>query len=141
MSAATNLVQRLVNSIADRGRTFLNTPSRAPIEKLCLDLVSERGQASGTAIAKEINSRYRAFNPVERLRFFESLLGPDWLVDPEVIIRLAHQYEARPDAAELAKLVEAVEPRRLELFRRINTGARGTEALVKMRQDLLELLP
>jgi len=136
-----NLVQRIVNSITDRGRTFLGTLSRVPIEKLCQDLVSERGQASGTAIAREISNRYAAFGPAERLRFFQSLLGKDWLVDPELVVGLAGQYQDKPDATELAKLVVAVEPRRLELFRRINTGVRGTEALVKMRQDLLTLLP
>jgi malonyl-CoA decarboxylase len=131
--AASNLVQRLVNSIAERGR--------ASIEKLCEDLVSERGQASGTAVALEINTRYRAFDAAERLRFFEGLLGPHWLADPEEILRLARQYQAQPDAAALAKLYPAVEPRRHELFRRINAGLHGTEALVNMRRDLLALLP
>ncbi|HXP85223.1 MAG TPA: malonyl-CoA decarboxylase family protein [Bryobacteraceae bacterium] len=141
MGAASNLVQRLVNSIADRGRTFLNSLSRTPIEKLCQDLVSERGQASGTAIALEISNRYRAFGSAEQLRFFEGLLGENWLADPEAILRLAHQYHARPDAAALAKLVPVVEPRRVELFRRINTGLHGTAALVNLRRDLLALLP
>jgi malonyl-CoA decarboxylase len=141
MGAASNLVQRLVNSIADRGRTFLNSLSRASIEKLCLDLVSERGQASGMAIALEINNRYRALRPAERLRFFEGLLGAKWLADPEAILRLARQYHDQPDAASLARLVPAVEPRRHELFRRINTALNGTGALVEMRQDLLDLLP
>jgi malonyl-CoA decarboxylase len=141
MPAASNLVQRLVNSIADRGRSFLNSLSRAPVEKLCQDLVSERGQASGTAIALEISNRYRAFGPGERLRFFEGLLGEYWLADPEAIMRLARAYHAHPDAAGLARLVPVVEPRRHELFRRINTGLHGTAALVDIRRDLLALLP
>jgi len=141
MGAASNLVQRLVNSIADRGRVFLNSLSRTSIEKLCQDLVSERGQASGTAIAVEIINRYRAFGSVERLRFFEGLLGKSWLADPDAILRLARQYHARLDATALAQLVPVVEPRRHELFRRINTGLNGTEALVNLRRDLLALLP
>jgi malonyl-CoA decarboxylase len=141
MSATSNLVQRFVNSLADRGRTFLNSLSRTPIEKLCLDLVSERGQASGTAIALEISNRYSTFDSAERVRFFESLLSENWLADPATILRLAREYHAHPGAAELAKLFPAVEPRRHELFRRINTGQNGTAVLVQMRQDLLALLP
>jgi malonyl-CoA decarboxylase len=141
MAGSTNLVRRLLLSIADRGRSFLDNLARVPIEKLCRDLVSERGEASGTAIALEITDRYRGLNAADRLRFFEGLLGDDWLADPKEILRLAQAYHARPSAAELAKLFPAAEPRRQELFRRINTGPRGTEAIVKMREDLLALLP
>jgi malonyl-CoA decarboxylase len=141
MPGSTNLVRWLVDSIADRGRSFLGSLSRAPIEKLCQDLVSERGEASGTAIAHEITSRYRGLTSQERLRFFEGLLSDLWLADPDEILRLSRQYHAHPGAAELSKLSLAAEPRRQELFRRINTGPRGTEAIVEMRKDLLALLP
>jgi malonyl-CoA decarboxylase len=141
MAGSTNLVRRLLHSIADRGRSFLDNLARTPIEKLCRDLVSERGEASGTAIALEITDRYRGLNAADRLRFFEGLLGDDWLADPKEILRLAQAYHARPSAVALAQLFPAAEPRRQELFRRINTGPHGTEAMVKMREDLLALLP
>ena len=73
---ATSLVQRLLSSIADRGRTLLGSVGRAPIDQLCHELVSERGEASGTAIAREITDRYRELNAAQRLRFFEALLAP-----------------------------------------------------------------
>ena len=141
MPSSGNLVRWLVDSLADRGRSFLGSVSRAPIERLCLDLVSERGEASGTAIAHEITSRYYKLNGADRLRFFVSLLTDSWLADPDEILRLAREYHAHPGAAELARLFPAAEPRRQELFRRINTSPRGTEAIVEMRKDLLALLP
>jgi len=141
MAGSTNLVRRLLHTITDRGRSFLDGLARTPIENLCRDLVSERGEASGTAIAREITDRYRRLSAAERLRFFESMLGGVWLADPNEILRLAQDYHARPGAAELSKLFPATEPRRQELFRRINTGPRGTETIVEMRKDLLELLP
>jgi len=137
---ATNLVQRLLNSIADRGRTLLGGVGRAPIEQLCHDLVSERGEASGTAIAREITDRYRELSPAQRVRFFEALLAPEWLADPDAVLQLAQKYHAAPGPAELSRLFIAVEPRRQELFRRINLSPRGTETIVNIRRDLLALL-
>lgn len=139
-NAAANLVRWLVNSIADRGRAFLNDPARSSLNRLCQDLVSERGEASGTAIAREIATRYRDLNTAERTQFFDSLLEREWLADPDEVLRLARAYHAHPGPDELAKLFPVAEPRRQELFRRINMGPRGTETLVQMRADLLALL-
>ena len=138
---ASNLVRRVLTSIADRGRTFLGGASHAPIDQLCRDLVSERGEASGTAIAREITDRYHQLNAAQRLRFFEGLLDAAWLADPAAVLALAQKYHAKRGPAELSKLFSAVEPRRQELFRRINISPRGTETIVQMRQDLLALLP
>jgi malonyl-CoA decarboxylase len=137
---ASNLMRRVLSSIADCGRTFLGGVSCAPIEQLCQDLVSERGEASGMAIAREITDRYRELTAGQRLRFFEGLLSPSWLADPETILILAQRYHASPGSAELSRLFGATEPRRQELFRRINISPRGTETIVDMRHDLLVLL-
>ena len=137
---ACNLMRRVLSSIADRGRTFFAGVSCASIEQLCQDLVSERGEASGTAIAREITDRYRELTPEQRLRFFERLLDQTWLADPVTILTLAQKYQATPGPAELARLFSAAEPRRQELFRRINSSPRGTETIVNMRRDLLALL-
>ena len=141
MPASTNLVRWLVDSLADRGRSFLGTLSRSPIDKLCRDLVSERGEASGTAIGHEITTRYRGLNAADRLRFFEGLLHQSWLADPNEVLRLAREYHAHPNSAELARLFIAAEPLRQEFFRRLNSSPGGTEAIVQMRKDLLALLP
>jgi malonyl-CoA decarboxylase len=137
---ATNLVQRLLSSIADRGRTLLGSVGRAPIDQLCHDLVSERGEASGTAIAREITDRYNDLSPPQRTRFFEALLGAEWLADPKAVLELAQTYHATPGPAELSRLFTAAEPRRQELFRRINLSPHGTETIVHMRGDLLARL-
>jgi malonyl-CoA decarboxylase len=137
---ASNLVQRVLSSIADRGRTLLGGVALAPIDQLCRDLVSERGEASGTAIAREITDRYRQLNAPQRVRFFEGLLDASWLADPEAVLQLAQNYHASRGPADLSKLFSAVEPRRQELFRRINISPRGTETIVNMRSDLLALL-
>ena len=47
------------------------------------------------------------------------------------------KYESKPNAYNLVRLTSVSEPRRQELFRRINLASNGTRRLVKMREHLL----
>ena len=65
---------RVLNSIADRGRELLTRRVKAAsLEELCQDLLSQRGEAIGTALARDLVDGYRALNPEDRLDFFEAL--------------------------------------------------------------------
>jgi malonyl-CoA decarboxylase len=103
---------------------------------ICRHLLSERGEASQTALAQEIIAAYRAMNEKQRLQFFE-MLSRDFAPDSAAILHAAADYQRMPGPPTLAALSVAVEPPRQELFRRVNTAPRGTETLVKMRADLL----
>jgi malonyl-CoA decarboxylase len=108
---------------------------------VCLDLLSERGEASGAALAREVASRYRDLPIAGRETFLRSLLEETFLAEPRVVIAAAEQYRIRPDSETLAELVMAAEPPRQELFRRINLAPGGTGFLIEMRKDLLQMLP
>ena len=103
---------------------------------MCRHLLSERGEASQTALAQEIINAYRAMNDKQRLQFFE-MLAVEFAPDPASILRAAEEYQGAPGARTLTTLSAAVEPPRQELFRRINTAPRGTETLVAMREHVL----
>jgi malonyl-CoA decarboxylase len=103
---------------------------------MCRQLLSERGEASQTALAQEIINAYRAMNDKQRGQFFE-LLSRDFGPDQTAILRAANDYQSMPGPSTLAVLSAAVEPPRQELFRRINTAPRGTETLVALREHLL----
>jgi malonyl-CoA decarboxylase len=103
---------------------------------MCHHLLSERGEASQTALAQEIISAYRAMNAEQRLKFFE-MLSRDFAPDQATILRAAADYERKPGPSSLAALSAAVESPRQELFRRINTAPHGTETLVVMREHVL----
>jgi malonyl-CoA decarboxylase len=105
---------------------------------LCRHLLSERGEASQTALAQEIINTYRAMDSAQRLQFFE-MLCTEFSPDPAAIHRAAVEYQRKPDVHTLAVLSAAVEPPRQELIRRINTASRGTETLVALREHLLDL--
>ncbi len=101
---------------------------------MCRHLLSERGEASQTALAQEIINAYRAMNDTQRLQFYE-MLSRDFAPDQASILRAAADYQSAPGPhSPWPRLSAAVESPRQELFRRINTAPRGTETLVAMRE-------
>jgi len=132
------------DSIANRGLDLLGRRGRAgasSLSSLCLDLLSERGEASGTALAREVAEQYGRLTPRGREAFFLSLLEPEYLADPQAVIAAAEKYRANPNSDTLTALCTVSEPLRQELFRRINLAPGGTEGVVRMREDLLKMLP
>jgi malonyl-CoA decarboxylase len=102
---------------------------------MCRHLLSERGEASQTALAQEIINAYQKMNDGQRVQFFDMLVQ-DFGPDQATILRASANYQASPGASTLAALSSAVESPRQELFRRINTAPGGTETLVAMREHL-----
>src|SRR5580765_1232091 len=77
----------LLSTISERGRTLLRrgNPSETrqdatELLELCEALLSGLGEASGTALAREVLDRYHYLDAAGRLSFFEALardFGPD----------------------------------------------------------------
>ncbi|HXA76942.1 MAG TPA: malonyl-CoA decarboxylase [Candidatus Acidoferrales bacterium] len=111
---------------------------RRDMRFLCHRLLSERGEASQTAIAQEIIAAYDSMKPDQRPSFFE-ILSREFSPDEADVRRATAAYEASPSTATLAALSDAVEAPRQELIRRINTAPGGTETLVTLREHLLSL--
>ncbi len=105
---------------------------------LCHRLLSERGEASQTAIAQEIITAYNSMKPDQRPAFFE-ILSREFSPDEAAVRLAAAEYERAPSSSSLEALSEAVEAPRQELFRRINTAPGGTETLVTLREHLLSV--
>ena len=111
---------------------------RKDMRFLCHRLLSERGEASQTAIAQEIIAAYTSMKPEQHPAFFE-ILTREFSPDPAKVRAAVGEYERAPGDATLTALSEAVEAPRQELIRRINTAPQGTETLVNLRADLLSL--
>src|SRR3979409_1047577 len=136
----------LLTSISERGRTLLRRggPSNGKQDssgliELCEALLSGRGEASGTAMAREVLDHYRHLDDVSRLSFFEALVrnyGPD----QARLARAIEGWRAEPTDDDASDLHFASAPRRQELIRRLNRAPGGTSALVAMRADLLRLM-
>lgn len=104
--------------------------------ELCHALVSERGEASGAALARKVLQAYRILAGPALSAFFD-VLAREFSPDPKVVEEAAADYRLDSSQANLIRLQHVVESPRQELFRRINRAAGGTAALVEMRRRLL----
>ena len=144
----TSFFGEMLTSIAERGRALLDR-ARArrgqpaarseSLADLCEELLSGRGEASGVALAGEILAKYAELTTGPRIAFFETLatrLGPD----REALEAAIAAWHSNPSDVAAAAIHHAAEPRRQELFRRLNLAPGGTAALVRMREQLIDAL-
>jgi malonyl-CoA decarboxylase len=136
----SGLLDRLVGSLAATG--IVRSPAQRRADRLASllrTLISERGEASGAAIARQAVSAYRELDESSRLHFFAAL-ATEFSPDRDAVLAAATAYHAAPTAEHLALLQRAAEPPRQEVFRRMNMAPGGTAALLALRSDLLEAL-
>lgn len=137
----------LFEMLTDRGRALLRW--RDPAGRVTAPpglpemgelLLSRRGEASGVALARALVTAFEDADEGKRLEFLATLadrFGPD----PKAVGKALAAIQADPESVEaIEALHTAAEPRRQELFRRLNLAPGGTAALVRMRAELLRHL-
>lgn len=136
----------LLATISERGRTLLRRGDSADTRRdsdglieLCDALLSGRGEASGTAMAREVLDIYRELDAAGRRAFFDGLVR-DFGPDRERLSKAIEKWRAEPSDEDASSLHFASEPRRQELIRRLNRAPGGTADLVAMRADLLGMM-
>ncbi len=135
-------IERLWSSIAERGRAVAAPGVPVAVDRACLlaeALLSERGEASGAAVAHELQSVLGELDG-DGLAGFLRFLAGGFLPDPERLQAQARAYLADPSAAAAAALAQAAEPPRQELLRRMNLAPGGTGTLVALRRTMLGML-
>jgi malonyl-CoA decarboxylase len=141
----TSFFSDMLQSIAERSRALIGRERRDAARRpdglgeLCEALLSGRGEASGVALANEILADYAELTVGPRIAFFEEL-ARTFGHDRTRIDAAIAAWNQLPSAATAAQLHRASEPRRLELFRRLNLAPGGTAALVRMREQLLDAM-
>ncbi len=144
----TSFFGEMLATIAERGRALLDrardrrqepAARSESLAELCEELLTGRGEASGVALASEIFGKFAALTIGPRIAFFEALanrFGPDNAKLDAAITA----WKAAPSDATAADVHVAAEPRRQELFRRLNLAPGGTASLVRMREHLIDAL-
>jgi malonyl-CoA decarboxylase len=144
----TSFFGELLQTISERGRALIDrardrrgdaAARSASLVELCEELLTGRGEASGVALAREILSAYSELTTGPRIAFFEAL-ATRFSVDRERIDAAVDAWTRSGTDEAAAELHHAAEPRRQELFRRLNLAPGGTAALVAMREDLMDAL-
>src|SRR5882672_10081652 len=122
----TSFFGELMQTISERGRALLARNRRGEasarsesLVELCEDLLSGRGEASGVALAREILGHYSGLTIGPRIAFFEAL-ARRFGTDGDRMEAAIAVWREKPSDATAAEVHVASEPRRQELFRRLN---------------------
>src|SRR3984893_5914305 len=110
----------------------------APVDRakqLAATLLSERGEASGAQIARELHHVLRALDTDDR-HSFQRYLATEFQPDKTALHAAAERYLADGTAEAAATLAQAADPPRQELLRRMNMAPGGTGALIAMRSEI-----
>jgi malonyl-CoA decarboxylase len=107
----------------------------ARTKALAQALQSERGEASGAVIARELHDALRRLDVGDHLAF-QIFLAREFQPDVAALRAAAETYIAEPTAETAAHLAEVADPPRQEILRRMNMAAGGTAALVAMRKEI-----
>jgi malonyl-CoA decarboxylase len=135
---AASIIRKLLRSVSRPGGPGAKGADRSTRKAvtLCRALLSQRGEASGAALAREVLAAYDSLQGAALEAFFD-VLADEFSPDPQDVGRAADAYRREPSQANLVRLVHVVEPQRQELFRRLNMASGGTAALVEMRRRVL----
>ena len=140
MTGTRSLVDRIMGSITATGIVKSGAQRRAQrLVTVLRTLISERGEATGAALARRAVALYRGLDAPGRLHLFEALAS-EFSPDRDAVLAAAVAYHAQPSADHLARLQRVVEPPRQEVFRRMNMAPGGTAAILDLRRSLLDAM-
>src|ERR1700680_2155610 len=120
----------------------LSNTKLAPLDRakqLAATLLSERSEASGALVARELHEVLRALDASDR-HGFQRYLATEFQPDRAALRAAAERYLADGTAEAAAALARAADPPRQELLRRINMAPGGTGALIAMRSEIASCL-
>ncbi|HXS52709.1 MAG TPA: malonyl-CoA decarboxylase [Usitatibacter sp.] len=137
MNGGRSILERILGSLGASGIVRTGVQRRADrLARLLRTLISERGEASGAALARQAVAVYQGLDPIARMHFFQ-LLASDFSPDRELVLAAAQAYHRDPSPENLSTLERVTEPPRQEVFRRMNMAPGGTATLLGLRRDLL----
>src|SRR6476660_2959172 len=116
----------------------LSNSNPAPVDRakqLAATLLSERSEASGALLARQLHEVLRALDASDR-HSFRRYLATEFQPDKAALRTAAERYLADSTAEAAAAPAQAADPPRQELLRRMNMAPGGTGALIAMRSEL-----
>lgn len=134
------MLSELLSTVFERRTRYWRTGRRdeRPLPELTAELRGAQGESSGLALARSILDRYEELDDDGRLEFFRHL-SEEMTIEPDAVRQALAAYEEKETRISYRALMEATEPPRQELIRRLNQVPGATQALVRMRADLIRL--
>lgn len=116
-----------------------NLPPLDRAKQLAASLLSERSQASGALVARQLHDLLGALDASDR-QGFRHYLATEFQPDVPALRAAAQRYLDEGTAVAAAALARAADPPRQELLRRINMAPGGISALIAMRSEIASCL-
>ncbi len=134
------LLADLLSTVFERRYRLGRTAGRddRPIEALAAELIGASGEGSGLTVARNLLGRYGELEDDAKLAFFHHL-ARDMNIDAGRVETALKAFAAAQTKSTYRSFMQAAEPPRQELIRRLNQVPGATAALVAMRADLLRL--
>jgi malonyl-CoA decarboxylase len=129
-------------SLVNLTSSNLSNTKLAPLDRakqLAATLLSERSEASGALIARQLHEVLGVLDAGDR-HGFQRYLATEFQPDKVALRTAAERYLADTAVEAAAALARAADPPRQELLRRINMAPGGTGALIAMRSELASCL-
>ncbi len=135
-----SLLADLLTTLSDRRSVPFGRGPRedGPIEALCDRLMTSEGEVTGATLARTVLERYGQLDADQRRAFFEHM-GFALDLDASKLSAALAAYVDDHSKASYRELLQASQPPRQELIRRLNQVPGATERLVAMRAELLRL--
>lgn len=132
----TSALGDLLTTLLDRRPFYRKGDSGEGLSELCLKLLAEESETSGVQLAADILTQFRDLSTEDRATFY-AFLNEDLDIDADAVATSAQEYRDDPSTQNFRQLSKVTEPRRQDLFRRLNQASGATAELVRMRADLL----
>jgi malonyl-CoA decarboxylase len=123
------------NGVTSSGLSGAKPASLERAKQLAATLLSERGEASGALVARQLHEALGALDASDR-HGFQRYLATEFQPDKAALRAAAERYLADTTAEAAAALAQAADPPRQELLRRMNMAPGGTGALIAMRSEI-----
>jgi len=136
-----SLLADLLATLSDRRNVpFMRGPrdDDTPIQTLCDRLMASEGEVTGATLARDVLERYARLDEAGRHAFF-GYLNVTLDLDTDRLRAALQAYEADHSKASYRGVMEAAQPPRQELIRRLNQIPGATERIVAMREELVRL--
>jgi hypothetical protein len=134
--SAKSFFRRLLKEVVNPSEDLRVERQARKVIDLCRALLSEQGEFSGAALARDALAACQELPESGIAAFFDHLVH-EFSPDAGDVVRAADAYRENPSWDRLLALQQIVEPARQELFRRLNMAPGGTAALVAMRRQVL----
>ena len=141
----SSFLNDILNNLLSRKKFLKNfyrskdTNDNYTIENLVDNILNAKGEASANIFSEQLLEKIENFNEDELLDFFR-YIATNLDIDGEKLLVDVKAFNQNNSPENLKSLIEKSEPKRIEIFSRLNSSDGGTNRLVKLREKLLTFL-